>query len=118
MERKNARTPRRSALAQSCATVEVTLTARRSQGNGDGLHDVAEHRFGGLGFFLKRSVARTGDDAMGKNGYRELLEVVGQAIAAAIQVGARLRRTLQPQRASTPAAARKLIGFTSARPDL
>src|SRR5713226_10122112 len=97
MERKNARTPGRSALAQSCATVEVTLTARRSQGNGDGLHDVAEHRFGGLGFFLKRSVARTGDDAMGKNGYRELLEVVGQAIVAAIQVGARLRGALQHQ---------------------
>src|SRR6202047_3879895 len=87
MERKKARTPGRSALAQNCATLDVTLTGCESQRNGDGFDDFAENRFGGLGFFLQRSVARAGHHAMRKYGYRELLEVIGEAIVAAGPAG-------------------------------
>src|SRR6266849_2859327 len=64
IERRNARTAGRSALAQSCAMVESTLTAVRSQGNGDRFNDIAENGIGGFRFFLKRGMARTGDDAV------------------------------------------------------
>src|SRR5258708_35350913 len=75
-ERKNARTPGRSALDQRFATVEVTLTGRGSQRNRDGLDDFAQYSFGGFGFLLQRGVPRTGDHAMRKNRHSELLKVV------------------------------------------
>jgi len=54
----------RSALAQSCEMVDCTLTAGRSQGNGDGFNDIAKNGISGFRFFLKRGVARAGDNAM------------------------------------------------------
>src|SRR5207245_6654857 len=60
MERKNARAAGRSALAQSRAIVVCTLTAQRSQRNGDGFHDIAKNGIGGLRFFLQRGeIGRT-----------------------------------------------------------
>src|SRR6266849_2069478 len=64
MERRKARTAGRSALAQSCAMVESTLTAGRSQRNGNGFDDLAENGIGGFRLFLQRGMARTGDDAV------------------------------------------------------
>src|SRR6202040_2083755 len=65
IERRNARTAGGSALAQSCEMVESALTAGRSQRNGNGFNDIAKNGIGGFRFFLKRGVARTGDDAVG-----------------------------------------------------
>src|ERR1700694_4478603 len=90
IERRNARTAGRSALAQSCEMVDCTLTAGRSQGNRDGFNDIAKNGIGGFRFFLKRGVARAGDDAMRENGDGKLFEVVGAAIVAAIEGGAGL----------------------------
>src|SRR5205807_10034598 len=56
IERRNARTTGRSALAQSCEIVDCTLTAGRSQGNGNGFNDIAKNGISGFRFFLKRGV--------------------------------------------------------------
>src|SRR5216684_1844589 len=118
MERRKARTAGRSALAQSCAMVESTLTAGRSQRNGNGFDDLAKNGIGGFRFFLKRGVARTGDDSMGENGDGELFEVVGQAIVAAIEVGAGLRGALEHERAAGAHAEGKLLTLARAVDDL
>src|SRR2546427_9240865 len=47
--------------AESCARVECTLTAGRSQGNGHGFDDIAQNGFGGFRLFLQGCVARAGD---------------------------------------------------------
>jgi len=90
MERRKARTAERSALAQSRAMVGSTLT-----GNGDGFHDIAKNGIRGFRLFLQRGVARTGDDAVRENGNGKLLEIVGEAIVAAIEKGACLRGALE-----------------------
>src|SRR5213596_582253 len=118
MERKNARTAGRSALAQSRAIVVCTLTAQRSQRNGDGFHDIAKNGIGGLRFFLQRGVARAGDDAMGENGNGQLLEIVGEAIVAAIQESAGLRGALEHKSAPGTDAERKLLALARAIDDL
>src|SRR5258706_458437 len=66
-----------------------------SQGNGDGFHDIAKNGIRGLRLFLQRGVARTGDDAVRENGNGKLLEIVGEAILAAIEKGACLRGALE-----------------------
>src|ERR1700731_1150946 len=83
IERRNARTAGRSALAQSCEMVDCTLTASQSQRNGDGFNDIAKNGISGFRFFLKRGVARTGDNAVRENRNGELFEVIGEAIVAA-----------------------------------
>src|SRR6266852_559466 len=85
IERRNARTAGRSALAQSCEMVESTLTAGGSQGNGNGFNDFTKNGIGGFRFFLQRGVARTGDNAMRENGDGELFEIVREAEAAAVE---------------------------------
>src|ERR1700687_468459 len=117
MERKNARTPGRSALAQRFATVEATLTGGELQGNGDGLDDFAEDGFRGLGLFLQRGVPRAGDHAVRKNRYRELLEIVRKAEIAAIEKSASLRGALQHQSAARADPEGELLGFARARDD-
>src|SRR5512137_887829 len=109
MERKNARTPGRSALAQSCATVEVTLNADSSQGDGDGIHDFAQDGFGGLRFLLQRGVARASHYAMREDGHGKVLEIVGEAVIAAIQEGAGLRGALEHESATGTDAESELI---------
>src|SRR2546421_11243521 len=78
IERRNARTAGRSALAQSCEMVDCTLTAGGSQGNGDGFNDIAKNGIGGLRFFLERRVARAGNNAVRENGIGRLCDVRGQ----------------------------------------
>src|SRR5216684_942334 len=118
IERRNARTAGRSALAQSCARVESTLTAGRSQRNGDGFNDIAKNGIGGFRFFLQRGVARTGDNAMRENGNGEPFEIVGEAEPAAIKVGAGLRGALEHERAARADAESKLLAFARAVDDL
>src|SRR5713101_2228099 len=118
MERRKARTAGRSALAQSCAMVDGTLTAGRSQGNGDGFNDIEKNGIGGFRFFLQRGVARTGDNAMGENGNGELFEVVGEAIVAAIEEGAGLRGALEHECAAGADAERELLALARAVDDL
>src|SRR5882762_1501464 len=118
IERRNARTAGRSALAQSCEMVDCTLTAEGSQGNGDGFNDIAKNGIGGFRFFLERSVARAGDNAVRENGNGELFEVVGEAIVAAIEVGACLRGALEHERAARADAERELLAFARAIDDL
>src|ERR1700674_2530084 len=151
MERRNARTAGRSALAQSCAMVDLIalilaaqegksrLLPTRSrpsavppgmtfagewarippnrpdlQRNWHGFNDIAKNGIGGFRFFLQRSVARTGDDAMRENGDRKLFEVVGEAIVAAIEVGAGLRGALKHECAAGADAERELLAFARA----
>src|SRR5260370_34537185 len=118
MERKNARTAGRSALAQSCAIVDCTLTADQSQGNGNGFDDIAKNGIGGLRFFLQRGVARTRDNAMRENGNGELLEIVGEAVVTPIQEGAGLRCALKHERAARTDTERKLVAFVRPIDDL
>src|SRR2546429_169148 len=118
IERRNARTAGRSALAQSCEMVDCTLTAGGSQGNGDGFDDIAKNGIGGFRFFLERSVARAGDNAMRENGNGELFEVVGEAIVAAIEVGACLRGALEHERAARADAEGKLLALAREIDDL
>ena len=124
MEIKNARTPGRSARAQSCEMEEVTCTifpetpvARVLQGNANGIDDVAENRFGRLGFLLQRGVARAGGNAVRKYRDGQRFEIVGHAVVAAIQESARLRRALQHQRAARGHAERELLGVARAMHD-
>src|SRR6266849_9075227 len=114
MERKKARTAGRSALAQSCAMVDWTLTAQRSQGDGNGLHNFAENGIGSFRFFLQGSVARAGDDAVRKNGNGKPLEIVREAIVAAIEKGAGLRGALKHQGAAGADTESKLFAFARA----
>src|SRR6266852_6387535 len=118
IERRNARTAGRSALAQSCEMVDGMLTARRSQGNGDGFNDIAKNGIGGFRFFLERCVARTGDNAVGENGNGELFEVVGEAIVAAIEIGASLRGALEHECAARADAQSKQLALARAVDDL
>src|SRR5258706_270455 len=80
--------------------IAMTLTGRGSQRNGNGLDDFAQDGFRGFGFFLQRGVPRTGHDAVGKNRYSELLEVVRETEIAAIEESAGLRGALQHQSAA------------------
>src|ERR1700686_1879683 len=118
MERRNARTAGRSALAQSCEMVDCTLTAGRSQRNGDGFNDIAKNGIGGFRFFLKRGVARTGDNAGRENGNGKLFEVVGEAIVAAIEVGAGLRGALEHERSAGADSQSKLLALARAVDDI
>src|SRR6266851_3880352 len=118
IERRNARTAGRSALAQSCEMVERTLTAGRSQGHRDGFNDLAKNGIGGFRFFLQRGVARTGDNAVRENGNGEMFEVVGEAIVAAVEKGAGLRGALEHECAARADAERKLFTLARAIDDL
>src|SRR5438132_9289528 len=118
MERKNARTAGRSALAQSRAMVDCTLTAQLLQRNRNGFHDIAKNGIGGFRLFLQRSVARTGDDAVGENGNGKLFEIVGEAIVPAIEIGAGLRGALEHQGAARADAECKLFALARAIDDL
>src|SRR6266849_4354792 len=118
IERRNARTAGRSALAQSCEMVESTLTAGRSQGHRDGFNDLAKNGIGGFRFFLQRGVARTGDNAVRENGNGELFEVVGEAIVAAIELGASLRGALEHECAARADAQSKQLALARAVDDL
>src|SRR4030088_1864457 len=118
IERRNARTAGRSALAQSCEMVDCTLTAGRSQGNGDGFNDIAKNGIGGFRFFLKRGMARTGDNAVRENGNGELFEVVGEAIVAATEVGAGLRGALEHECAARADTQSELLALARAVDDL
>src|SRR5713101_1027747 len=118
IERRNARTAGRSALAQSCEMVESTLTAGRSQGHRDGFNDLAKNGIGGFRFFLQRGVARTGDNAVRENGNGEMFEVVGEAIVAAVEKGAGLRGALEHECAARADAERKLFTLARAIDDL
>src|SRR5207249_1202947 len=166
MERKNARTAGRSALAQSRAMVDFTalilvaiegrnrflpirlgtraacralvaalrmtmlfvfvqalmkgrlVTRTRSQGNGNGFHDIAKDRIGGFRFFLQRGVARTGDDAVRENGNGKLLEIIGEAIIAAIEESAGLRGALEHESAAGADTESKLFALARAINDL
>src|SRR5215831_3077257 len=106
-DKKNARTPGRSALAQSWLNVEKTLTAGNLHGDAHGIHDLAQDRFGSFRLFLQRSVPRAGHHAMRKDGHRQVLEVVRQTKVAAFEKGARLRRALQHQCATRAHAQRQ-----------
>src|SRR5882762_9594869 len=118
IERRNARTAGRSALAQSCEMVDCTLTAGRSQGNGDGFNDIAKNGIGGFRFFLKRGMARTGDNAVRENGNGELFEVVGEAIVAATEVGAGLRGALEHECAARADTQSELLTLARTVDDL
>src|SRR5690242_9409960 len=118
MERKNARTAGRSALAQSRSMVDCTLTAMQSQRNGNGFHDIAKNRIGGFRFFLQRGVARTGDDAVRENGNGKLLEIIGEAIIAAVEESAGLRGALEHESAAGADAESKLFALARAIHDL
>src|ERR1700674_5091737 len=98
--------------------VESTLTAGRSQGNGHGFNDIAKNGIGGFRFFLKRGVARAGDDAMRENGDGKLFEVVGEAIVAAIEVGAGLRGALEHERSAGADSQSKLLALARAVDDI
>src|SRR5712692_4269930 len=114
MERMNARTPGRSALAQSCARVVCTLTTEQSQGNANGFDDITQDGFCGLRFFLQRCMARTGDNAMRENRDSEMFEIVGEAILAAVEKSAGLRGALQHQSAARADAESELVGLARA----
>src|SRR6266446_7223481 len=118
MERKNARTAGRSALAHSRAIVDCTLTAQRLQGNGNGFHDIAKDGIRGFRFFLQRGVARTGDNPVRENGNGKLLEIVGEAIVAAIEESAGLCGALEHECAAGADAESKLFALTRAVDDL
>src|SRR5213593_2218187 len=118
IERRNARTAGRSALAQSCARVECTITAGRSQWNGHGFDDIAQNGFGGFRLFLQGCVARTGDHAVRENRDGELLEVVREAIVAALKEGAGLRAALEHESAARADAQSELLALARAVDDL
>src|SRR5216684_2088322 len=152
IERRKARTAGRSALAQSCARVDLPMlilaaiegrsrflaalgmttdfvfgqalmkwrlvTPTRSQGNGDGFDDIAKNGIGGFRFFLQRGVARTGDNAVRENGNGELFEVVGEAIVAAIEIGASLRGALEHECAARADAQSEQLALARAVDDL
>ena len=63
-------------------------------------------------------MAGAGDHAVRKNGDGELLEIVGEAIVAAIEEGAGLGGALQHQGAARADAERELVGFAGAVDDL
>src|SRR5262249_4759239 len=113
MDRKNARTAGRSALAQSCVRVErvefienagkkkqiprryaprndKSLEALKSKWNADGFDDFSQRRFRRFRFSLQRSVTRASYDAMRKDGDGKLFEIVGYAIIAAVEKGTSL----------------------------
>ena len=94
------------------------ITRTRSQGNGNGFHDIAKNGIGGFRLFLQRSVARTGDDAVGENGNGKLFEIVGEAIVPAIEIGAGLRGALEHQGAARADAECKLFALARAIDDL
>src|SRR5882762_2792315 len=118
IERRNARTAGRSALAQSCAKVDGTLTADQSQRNGNGFDDIAKNGISGLRFFLQGGVARTGDNAVRENGNGELFEVVGEAIVAAIEISAGLRGALEHERAARADTQSEVLTLARAVDDL
>src|ERR1700730_2519916 len=118
MERRNARTAGRSALAQNCAMVEGMLTARRSQGDGNGIDDIAKHGFRGFRFLLQGGMARTGYHAVRKNGNGQLLGVVRQAIVAAVEKSTGLRGALEHQCAARADAESELLGLARAIDDV
>src|SRR5258708_10427510 len=88
--------------------------ATRSQGNGDGFHDVAKNGIRGFRFFLQGGVTRAGDNAMRKNGNGKLFEVVGEAIITAVEIGAGLRGALEHESAARTDAESKLFAFARA----
>src|SRR5215470_5370636 len=87
---------------------------RHSQRYADGFDDVAKNGFGSFRFLLQRRVARTGHNAMREYGNSELLEIIGQAVVAAVEEGASLRRTLQHKSAARTNAKRKLVAVPRA----
>src|SRR5882762_3503528 len=146
IERRNARTAGRSALAQSCARVDLAAlifpAAERKnrflaplemtniyvyewrppncsdlQRNGDGFDDVAKHGFRGFRFFLQGGVARTGDDAVRKDGDGKMLEIVGEAKVPAVEKGAGLRSALEHESAARTDAESELLGLARAIDD-
>ena len=90
---------------------------RTSQRDGNGVDDFAKNGFGGFRFFLQRGVARAGDHAVRENGDGKLLEIVGEAIVAAIEKGAGLRGALEHQSAARADAESELFGFARAIDD-
>src|SRR5258706_8976852 len=118
IERRNARTAGRSALAQSCEMVDCTVTAGRSQGNGDGFNDIAKNGIGGDRLLLTRGMTRTGDSAVRENGDGELFEVVGEAIVTATEVGAGLRGALEHECAARADTQSELLALARAVDDL
>src|SRR5213078_654331 len=117
IERKNARTAGRSALAQSCAMVDGTLTAGRSQRDGYGFNDIAKNGIGGFRFFLQRRMARTGDNTVRENRNGELFEVVGEAIVAAIEISAGLCAALKHECATRADTQSQLLTLARAIDD-
>src|SRR5258708_14957928 len=91
--------------------------ATRSQGNGDGFHDVAKNGIRGFRFFLQGGVTRAGDNAMRKNGNGKLFEVVGEAVITAVGIGAGLRGALGHGGAARSDAERKLLALACATSD-
>src|SRR5439155_9987775 len=84
----------------------------------NGFHGISENRISGFRFFLQGSVARTGDDAVRKNGNGKLLEIVGNAIVAAIEKSAGLRGALKHQSSAGADAERQLFALARAVDDL
>src|ERR1700686_3261032 len=97
---------------------KIRQRLRSSQRYANGLHDVAQNRFGGFRFFLQRSVPRTGHYAVRKYRHGEFLEVIRQTIIAAIEKSARLCRALQHQRPARTHAQGQQVGISGAVYDL
>ena len=94
------------------------VTRTRSQGNGNGFHDIAKDRISGFRFFLQRGVARTGDDAVRENGNGKLLEIIGEAIIAAIKESAGLRGALEHECAARADTQSEVLTLARAVDDL
>src|SRR6266705_1307889 len=93
------------------------VTPTRSQGDGNGFHDVAKNGVRGFRFFLQRGVARAGDNAVRENRDGKVLEVVGKAIVAAVEEGAGLRSALERESAAGADAERQLFALARAVED-
>src|SRR5205814_7223612 len=105
-------------MTMCTASLIRTMTPRRSPTFGGGFIIIVKNGIGCLRFFLQRGVARAGDDAMGENGNGQLLEIVGEAIVAAIQESAGLRGALEHKSAPGTDAERKLLALARAIDDL
>jgi hypothetical protein len=93
------------------------LRTLESHGHRDRFDNFTEDGLGRFGFFLQRGVARTGNDAMCKNGHSKLFEIVRQAIIAAIEEGPGLCGALQHQSAARAHTESKLFGLARAIDD-
>src|SRR5208282_5344063 len=85
-----------------------------SQGYADGIDNLTENGFGRLRFLLQGSVARAGHNAVRKHRNGQLLEIVRQAILAALKKCTGLRCTLQHQGSARADAERQMFGFSGA----